>query len=167
MSTTVEAVHEYDHPLEKVFDAFTDADFYLAKFEGIGARDVEVVACSDEDNVFSIETSREVPLDVPAALKAMLGAWTTVIQNEEWVEGDDGEFLNELDIESEGVPAKITGTMVLYATEDGGCVNEVTIRVDCGIPLLGGKMEKFVAANTEDQLEAEYEFIQEYLEELD
>lgn len=167
MSTTVEAVHEYDHPVEKVFSAFTDPDFYLAKFEGTGAREVEVVACSDEDGVFSIETSREVPLEVPSALKAVLGDWTTVVQNEEWVEGDDGEFLNELDITSEGVPARITGNMTLYGTDDGGCVNEVTIRIDCGIPLLGGKLEKFVAANTRDQLEAEYEFVQEYLEDMD
>ncbi|MGB5209355.1 MAG: DUF2505 domain-containing protein [Gammaproteobacteria bacterium] len=165
MSTSVEAIHEYDHPVEKVFAAFTDADFYLAKFEGIGAREVEVIACSESDGVFSIEISREVPLDVPAALKAVLGSWTTVIQNEEWVEGENDDFLNELDISSEGVPAKITGTMVLYGNENGGCVNEVTICIDCSIPLVGGRLEKFVAENTNEQLDAEYEFIQEYLDE--
>jgi len=167
MSTTVEAIHEYDHPVEKVFAAFTDPDFYLAKFEGIGAREVEVIACSDVDGVFSIETTREVPLEVPAALRAVLGSWTTVIQNEEWVEGENEDFLNELDISSEGVPAKITGTMVLYAVEGGGCANEVTIRIDCSIPLVGGRLEKFVAENTSEQLDAEYEFVQDYLEQMD
>ncbi|MGB5622703.1 MAG: DUF2505 domain-containing protein [Gammaproteobacteria bacterium] len=167
MSTTVEAVHEYDHPVEKVFAAFTDPDFYLAKFEGIGSRHVEVIACSDEDGVFSIETSREVPLDVPSALKAIVGAWTTLIQNEEWVTGDDDDFLNELDMTSDGMPAKMSGNMVLYATEDGGCVNEVTIRIDCSIPLLGGRLEKFIGESTREQLQAEHDFIQAYLDEID
>jgi hypothetical protein len=167
MSTSVTAVHEYDYAVETVFAAFTDPDFYLEKFEGIGHRDVEVVACSDDDDVFAIKTSRQVPLDVPGPLKALVGAWTTVIQNEEWLEGEDGEFLNELDIASEGVPAKMTGTMTLYATEDGGCVNEVTITIDCSIPLLGGKLERFVADTTSEQLDAEYAFIQDYLEAQD
>lgn len=166
MSTSVKAVHEYEHPVETVYAAFTDPEFYIAKFEGIGHRDVEVLTSSDADGVFAVETSREVPLDVPGALKALLGGWTTVIQNEEWIEGEDDQFLNELDISSASVPAKMTGTMVLYAAEDGGCVNEVTITIDCSIPLLGGKVERFVADTTDEQLEAEYDFIQEYLDDL-
>ena len=165
MSTTVEASHEYEHPVETVIAAFRDPDFYLEKFEGVGARDVEVLASSFEDGVFTIETQRDVPLDVPAALQTFLGSWTTVLQNEEWIEGDDGEYLNELEINSEGIPAVITGTMTLTPT-DHGCVNEVVMEIDCAIPLIGRKLESFVAASTEEQLDAEYEFIQEYLDGL-
>lgn len=165
MSTTVEASHEYEYPIETVMEVFRDPDFYLEKFEGVGARNVEVLASSDEDGVFAIETQREVPLDVPAALKTLLGSWTTVIQNEEWVEGEDGEYLNELEVNSEGVPAIITGSMRLVPT-DQGCVNEVVMEIDCSIPLVGRKLERFVADSTEEQLEAEYEFVQEYLDAL-
>ena len=165
MSTTVEASHEYEHPIEKVIEVFRDPDFYLDKFEGVGARKVEVLSSSDEDGVFTIETQREVPLEVPSALKAFLGAWTTVLQNEEWVEGEDGEYLNALEINSEGLPAVITGSMTLTPTDEG-CVNEVVMDIDCAIPLIGRKLERFVADSTEEQLEAEYEFIQEYLDGL-
>ena len=165
MSTLVEASHEYDHPIERVIEAFTDPDFYLDKFEGVGARNVEVLSSSDEDGVFAIETQREVPLDVPAALRKFLGSWTAVLQNEEWIEGDEGEYLNELQINSEGLPAAITGTMTLRPTDDG-CVNDVVMEIDCSIPLIGRKLEQFIAASTTEQLEAEYEFIQEYLDGL-
>jgi uncharacterized protein YndB with AHSA1/START domain len=165
MATTVEAVHEYDHPVESVFEAFTDPEFYLAKFSGVGARNVEIIASGNEDGVFSVETSREVPPDVPGALKTLLGAWTTVIQNEEWIEGEEDEYLNELNIDSEGVPALLTGTMILYSSDDG-CVNEVVMSIDCRIPLVGKKLERFIADSTAEQLAAEYEFIREYLEEL-
>jgi hypothetical protein len=165
MATTVEAVHEYDHPVDTVFEAFTDPEFYLAKFSGVGARNVEIIASGNEDGVFSVETSREVPLDVPGALKSLLGAWMTIIQNEEWIEGEEDEYLNELNIDSEGVPALLTGTMTLYPSGDG-CVNEVVMRIDCKIPLVGRKLEHFIADSTAEQLAAEYEFIQEYLEGL-
>lgn len=165
MTTSVEVSHEYAHPIETVIGAFTDPDFYLHKFEGIGARDVEVLASDDDGDVFSVETRRDVPLEVPAALKKLLGSWTTVIQNEEWVEGEDGEYLNELQINSEGVPAVVTGSMTLIPTDDG-CINEVVIEITCNIPLIGRKVEAFVADNTEELLDAEYEFIQGYLDEL-
>lgn len=165
MSTTVEASHEYEYPIETVIDAFRNPDFYLDKFEGVGARNVEVLASSDDEGIFAIETRREVPLEVPAALQTFLGSWTTVIQNEEWIEGEDGEYLNEIAINSEGVPAVITGSMTLVPTDDG-CVNEIVMDIDCGIPLIGRKLERFVADNTEEQLEAEYEFVQEYLDAL-
>ena len=165
MATSVEAVHEYDHPVEIVYEAFTDPDFYLAKFSGVGARNVEIIASGDDQGVFSVETSREVPLDVPGALKSLLGAWTTVIQSEEWIEGEEDEFLNELNIDSEGVPALLTGTMTLYPSGDG-CINEVVMRIDCRIPLVGKKLERFIADSTADQLAAEYDFIQGYLEDL-
>lgn len=165
MATNVEAVHEYDHPVETVYEAFTDPAFYLAKFSGVGARNVEIVASGNEDGVFTVETRREVPLDVPGALKKLLGEWTTIIQGEEWIEGEEDEYLNELSIDSEGVPALLTGTMTLYPSGDG-CVNEVVMTIDCKIPLVGKKLESFIADNTQEQLAAEYEFIQEYLEDL-
>ena len=165
MSTTIEAIHEYDHDLETVFAEFTNPDFYVAKFEGVGARNVEVIASGHEDGVFTIETSREVPLEVPGALKSLLGGWTTIVQTEEWAETDDGDCVNRLDIMSEGVPANMSGTMCLYAT-DGGCTNEVSITIDCGIPLIGGRLERFVGATTAEQLEDEYAFVRAWLDEL-
>ena len=38
--------------------------------------------------------------------------------------------------------------------------------IDCKIPLLGKRLERFIAGSTADQPAAEYEFIREYLEEL-
>lgn len=165
MSTTIEAIHEYDQDLETVYGEFTNPDFYVAKFEGVGARDVEVVASSDRDGVFTIETSREVPLEVPGPLRSLLGGWTTIVQTEEWTETEDGEYVNTLDITSDGVPASMCGAMRLYAT-DRGCANEVTITIDCSIPLVGGRLERFVGATTAEQLDEEYAFVKAWLEEL-
>jgi hypothetical protein len=164
MSLTVRARHEYRHPLRTVWEAFTDPEFYQAKFEGIGHRKVEVVSSAHDGDGFTIETSREVPVDVPAVLRSMLGEWNTLLQSEHWVEEGKGVYTNELQIEARGVPASMSGTMRLSA-QGKGCVNEVAITIRASVPLIGGKMEKFVARDTEGSLAAEYEFIQAYLEE--
>jgi hypothetical protein len=163
MSVTVRARHEYRHPLKKVWAAFSDPEFYQAKFEGIGHRNVEVISTETGDDDFQIEISREVPLDVPGFLRGMLGEWNTLLQNERWTGGGKGGYTNELEIEARGVPAVMTGTMKLSALGKG-CVNEVAITIRASVPLIGGKLEQFVSRDTEATLEAEYEFIREYLE---
>jgi hypothetical protein len=163
MSVTVRARHEYRHPVRKVWAAFSDPEFYQAKFEGIGHRNVEVVSTESDADGFSIEVSREVPLEVPGFLRGLLGEWNLLLQNEHWTEAGKGVYTNELEIEARGVPAAMTGTMRLSASGKG-CVNEVAITIRASVPLIGGKLEQFVSKDTEATLAAEYAFIQEYLD---
>jgi hypothetical protein len=165
MSVTVRARHEYRHPVRKVWAAFSDPEFYQAKFEGIGHRNVEVVSTESDADGFSIEVSREVPLDVPGFLRGLLGEWNLLLQNEHWTEAGKGVYTNELEIEARGVPAAMTGTMRLSASGKG-CVNEVAITIRASVPLIGGKLEQFVSKDTEATLAAEYAFIQDYLDSL-
>jgi hypothetical protein len=163
MSVTVRARHEYRHPVGKVWAAFSDPEFYQAKFEGIGHRNVEVVSTESDAEGFSIEVSREVPLDVPGLLRGLLGEWNLLLQNEHWTEAGKGVYTNELEIEARGVPAAMTGTMRLSASGKG-CVNEVAITIRASVPLIGGKLEQFVSKDTEATLAAEYAFIQDHLD---
>ena len=162
MSVTVRARHEYPHPVGKLWEIFSDPAFYEAKFEGIGHRNVEIVSSEQEDDGFMVEVSREVPLEVPAFLRGMLGEWNTLLQHERWTRVGKNGYANELQIEARGVPASMTGTMKL-APRGKGCVNEVAITITASLPLVGGKLEKFVSRDTEATLQAEYDFIREYL----
>jgi hypothetical protein len=161
MSLIVRARHEYRHPLGKVWTAFSDPEFYQAKFEGIGHRNVEVVSTESADEEFCIEVSREVPLEVPGFLRGMLGEWNTLLQTEQWT-AVRGGYANALQIEARGVPATMTGTMSLSANGKGS-VNDIAITIRASVPLIGGKVEQFIARDTEATLDAEYEFIRSYL----
>lgn len=163
MSLTVRARHEYKQPLAKVWAAFSDPEFYQAKFEGIGHREVEVVSAQREGDEFSIEISRQVPVDVPGVLRGLLGEWNTLLQAERWAPAGSNVYANELTIEARGVPAAMQGRMKLSASGKG-CVNEVEITIRASVPLIGGKLEQFVARDTEATLAAEYDFIQGYLD---
>lgn len=163
MSVTVRARHQYDHPLATVWAAFSDPEFYQAKFEGIGHREVEVVSAEQDGEDFRIEISREVPVEVPRVLRGLLGEWNTLLQSEHWQPAGKNAYRNELTIEARGVPAVMTGTMKLSAAGQG-CVNEVAITVKAAVPLVGGKLEALVSRDAEATLAAEYEFIRDYLD---
>jgi hypothetical protein len=48
--------------------------------------------------------------------------------------------------------------------DDSGCVNRVTMYLKSNVPLLGGQLEKFGAIRTQEGLDAEYDFIRNYLD---
>jgi hypothetical protein len=164
MSVTVRARHEYPHPVRKVWAAFSDPEFYHAKFEGVGHRDVAVISSERDSAGFSIEVSREVPLEVPGFLRGMLGEWNRLLQSEHWAPAGKGVYANALEIEARGLPVTMKGAMRLSGRGEGA-VNEIEITIRAAVPLIGGKLERFVARDTEAVLAAEYEFIQAFLDE--
>ena len=159
---TVSVEHEYSQGLEEVYAVFRNPDFYIAKFEGIGDRNVQVLDHGEDDDGFWIEIDRDVPADVPGILKKFMGEWNSMGQTENWSEDDDG-YHNELELQTRGVPLDISGKMFLTG-DDSGCVNRVVMYLKSNVPLLGGQLEKFGAVRTQEGLDAEYDFIRDYLD---
>ena len=156
-------LHRYDGSVDAVLRFFVDPDIVKTKYVGTGARNVEFLQLDDRDGVSVIRTRREVPADVPALLKKFLGAWNTVLQTERWRATDDGGWLCALEVDVVRVPVTVRGTLTLRP-EGEGCVNDVRIDIACGIPLLGRKLERFVAGDTKKAMDAEFAYISRQLE---
>ena len=157
----VKASHRYTQDAQTVYAAFCDPAFYQAKFEGVGARNVRVVKQEKKPGRFHIETEREMRVDVPGVLKAVLGEWNRLRQSERW-SGKGGEYHNEIELSSPGVPVTMRGTMDLVPAGKG-CVNEVEIEIRCDLPFIGKKLAELVASSTERGLADEHAFIRSYL----
>ena len=56
----------------------------------------------------------------------------------------------------------VEGTLELRPVDDG-CVNEVRLVVDCGIPFVGKALAEFVAADCRRLITREYEYITDRL----
>lgn len=155
--------HAYAHSTDTVFSLFTDADEIKAKQTALGARHIRVLECEKSADDATIRFVRELPADVPGVLKRFLQPWNKVEHSEEWRVCDDGVFKSALTIDIANVPVDVSGTLTLIPT-DGGCVNQVRLRIDCGIPLLGKTLAEFVAADCRRLVAAEYEYITERLD---
>ena len=158
----IKAFHQYAKDVDTVFGLFHDPDFMKVKYEGIGARNVEVLECAGSEGRYTVKVKREVPADVPSLLKKFLNPWNTIVQSETWEGKAGGPYRCKLAVEIAGVPVGMGGEMELRS-QDGGCVNDVRLEVKCGIPLIGGKLADFVGGDAEKATQAEYEFIRAHL----
>lgn len=147
--------HAYAHSTETVFSSFTDADEIEAKQKALGARKIRIVECeSDTDNAV-VRIVRELPAEVPGVLARFLQPWNSVEQSEQWRKRRNGGYKSDLDIDIANVPVTVSGTLELKPV-DNGCINQVRLVVDCGIPFVGKSLAEFVAKDCKRLIAAEY-----------
>ena len=154
--------HPYAHSTEAVFALFTDADEIEAKQEALEAREIRIEECEREADGATVSFVRELPADVPGILKKFLQPWNTVQQSESWRICDGDVYKADMEIDIVHVPVTISGTLKLKPTDDG-CVNEVRLDVDCGIPFVGKTLAEFVAADCKRLIAMEYDYITDRL----
>ena len=154
----VKDLHQYRKDVEEVFKFFSEPDTIQAKYEGIGARNIKILECSESGGSYLVKIEREVPSDVPGILQKFLGAWNKVVQTEQWQLQEDGIRTCDLKVDIVGVPVNVSGAMTLRP-EGEGCVNDVRLTVSCSIPLVGKKLAEFVAGDTKKSMDAEHAYI--------
>ena len=156
--------HPYAHSTDTLYAQFTDAAEIEAKQEALGAREIYVEECETDADGASVRFVRELPAEVPGILKRLLQPWNTVEQSEQWQSDGDGGYKADIDIDVANVPVTVSGTLELKPTEDG-CVNEIRLNAESGIPFLGKALAEFVAADCKRLIREEYEYLTELLDE--
>lgn len=154
--------HAYEHSTGTVFSQFTDAKEIEAKQEALGARKIRVIECARDSDSAVVRFVRELPADVPGILSRFLQPWNSAEQSERWRSCDGDIFKADLAIDIANVPVTVSGTLELRPTDDG-CVNEVRLDVDCGIPFVGKSLAEFVAADCRRLVALEYDYITDRL----
>lgn len=155
--------HAYAHSTDAVFSLFTDSNEVKAKQKALGARNIRVLDCDRDAGGATVRFLRELPAEVPGILSRFLQPWNSVEQSEAWRICEDDTFECALGIDVANVPVTVSGTLELKPVDDG-CVNEVRLVVDCGIPFVGKTLAEFVAADCERLIALEYEYISSRLD---
>jgi len=151
--------HSYTQDVDTVFKHFCDSAQVQSKHEALGARNINLAQFDAEETSLNVIIEREVPADVPKAMKKFLSDWNMVKQTEAWT-GTPGEgYKCNIEIDIHGVPVTIKGTMELTA-EGNGCVNDIFLDIKCGIPLVGKKLAELVGSQSKKSMREEYQQIQ-------
>jgi len=88
---------------------------------------------------------------VPGFAKRVVGDETNIVQSERWSSVESGD----IDISIPGKPGDMSGTATL-AEDSGGTTETVQLDVKVSIPLVGGKLESFIADLLTKALRAEH-----------
>lgn len=161
----VKRTHTFAAGADDVVAMLTDTVAVAAKYEGMGHRDIAVLGAEHGEESASVRTSRVVDVDLPGFAKRVLKPTNTLVQSDEWHRGSDGGWEGTFDVEVQGAPIHMAGTMRL--TPDGeGCTEEVVVDVTASIPLIGGRIADWAGkGDVTRSVEAEYDFGDRWLAE--
>ncbi len=145
--------HSFDKPAATVMKMFSDRAYFERKYKELSFWDIEVLEHDKSAKRFRIKvrytTKNDAP--IPDFAKRFLGESTQVVQQDTW---DIGAKTGRLEIEIKGVPVKVSADMTLK-DEGKGSANNLKWNLSCGIPLVGGKLEKVVADDIQAKSKAD------------
>ncbi len=148
----------YPVPVDAAMALFADRDATVAKYTGMGHRDVAMLDVTRTDDELRVVSTRVVDVDLPGFAKKALKPTNTMVQTDQWRRGDGDAWAGTFDVEVKGSPVRIAGRMTLVP-DGGGCRHDVTIDLTVKIPLIGGKIADWAAKNdVRRTLDAEFAF---------
>lgn len=159
-----EVRHEYAAGVEEVFDVLTDFGLMREKYESLGQSGVELIERDASDGAVTVATKRIVPLELPGFASKFLSPRQTVLQTDSWTAPDvHGVRTGTFVVQAKGAPVTVKGTMRLAPDGPRGCVDTMSITVECKVPLIGGKLADFVGGDTRKAVDHEQTWIAGHL----
>jgi hypothetical protein len=150
--------HHYDQDVETVYALITDPDFVTRKYEALGGTNIAIDRSEADDGGCEVVTKRTVTVDLPGFAKRVMTPSNTAVQTEIWSGADDlGNRTSTYHVEIQGMPSKVTGTLIL-SPDAGGTKQVIDADVKVSIPLIGGKLEKFGIETGSKDIDAQVEF---------
>jgi hypothetical protein len=150
------ASHTFDHPIDKVWAMFTDVDSHVAKFEGMGHREVDVLDFTAEDGQVFVKIRRVVELDLPGFTKRFLKPVNTITTVDRWEARDDGTYGGTFTADATGAPVTVSGTTRLRPEGTGRTDYVITVDLKVDVPLVGGRISSWAQGNVDRQLHEEF-----------
>lgn len=150
----------FDQDINTVVEKLFDPDFRVDRSVALGdlSADCEI---DGSEHAPTVLMNREVLRDLPSVLAKVFNPKQTLRFTENWQrEGDD--WVASVKVEVQGQPVVISADYRISPKGDG-CEYTATHKCKAKIPLVGGKVEKFVLAQTDDGAEQELRYLAEAL----
>ncbi|MFT3926101.1 MAG: DUF2505 domain-containing protein [Myxococcales bacterium] len=149
MPTPRSLTYDYASNPDEVFALLRDPEFLKRRCEAAGESNVDIQISETGDGVRVI-TARDKAVDLPSFAKRMFQPQNRIVENTTWRRQGD-RWVAEYAIEIKGIPGEVRGRSTL-APSPMGCRYETRFEVTARIPVVGGKLEGFVAERIEEQL---------------
>lgn len=149
--------HEFKTKVSSIYAFFSDEVLIRAKMEALGARNIEI-EFDKAENGYKVLITREMPAEIPGALKNFIQPWNKVIQTELWNKLEDDSYHCDMEMKIEGAPVNIKGQMYLRQTTNG-CYAESTTDIKVKVPIFKKLLSKFVLEMAEQSIQNEFDYI--------
>lgn len=141
---------------DDVFDLLCDPDFMVERSMALGELSADAEVDEDDKGKVIITMRREVKRDLPAFLAKVFNPQQVLHLREEWQQ-IGSNYIGKGEFTVEGQPVTVKTDFTLKNT-DKGSVMTVKYHPKAKIPLIGGKVEKFIESNCAEGALKELEF---------
>jgi hypothetical protein len=149
--------HHYDRSVDDVLALLIDPDFLKRRAEGVGEKNV-VVRIDRDGGRMTIRLERDVERSLPGFMKKLFNPTNHLIDVQTW---DTSGEVKTSDWTVEVVGQKrvqIRGRLSLAPAASGGCDHTEAFTAAVSIPLVGGRIEKYVLGETESSIRQQFDF---------
>lgn len=151
----------FQHSADTVFDLMCDPDFLVERSIALGELSADAEVDEDEKGKIFVSMRREVKQDLPAFLAKLFKPQQFISMKEEWQQIGES-YIGKGEFVVEGQPVTVKTEMTIKP-KGKGCVYSITHKPKAQIPMVGGKVEKYIQGNCEDGSRKELEYIARHL----
>ena len=148
--------HVFAAPVEAVVARWTDADFLTGMMQDQGSREISVTVEHLSSDQIQVAITRQVPVDAPAMIRAVIGSWLDLTQRDVWTRAADGGWSAVRDAKPKGLSAE--GQCLLTLTPDavGGTTCAATVSVQSRAPMVAAMVESLMLEDSTKLLRQEF-----------
>jgi len=160
MASQLALRHQYPALVERMREVLTNRQYQEAKLRAVGGPRAELISWHQDTQGVTVVLHQAVPGDaIPPFLRSLLPGDLTIRRTETWrgCRGSVEAVVN-------GAPGAITGVMLLEP-DPAGCVLGAQLTAEVPLPLIGGKVENYVAGMLDKLLTKDAELGQIWLAE--
>ena len=148
---------EIEHDVDEVFELLTDSDFLVDRSLELGELEASCEVEQDGEQTV-VSMTRKLERELPSFLAKMFDPVQVMRLTERWTPDGEGGWSGEYVFEIEGQPATISATFELYPTDDGCCYS-IEHRAKAKIPLIGGRVEKYIQGQAREGCTDEIDYL--------
>ena len=152
--------YEFEHDVQSVYEALTDPQFLVDRCLALGELSAECDVEEGEESTV-VNLTREVSRDLPSILARVFDSVQLMDMREDWCPDGEG-WRGSWKMEVRGQPVTITASFELQPAAKG-CRYSVSHSVKAKIPLVGGRLEKYILGQTADGASDELAYVGDYL----
>jgi hypothetical protein len=162
MASRIEHRAEFTQGLAEVFTALSDQDALQARLDAIGGLNARVNTYSHDGDRWRFQLYQGVGADKLPSFVRVLHSGDLVVEREQTWTRTGQRYTGTVQATVGGVPGDITARTEL-ASEGGKTVLRTDGEVKIRIPLVGGRVEGFVASEVTKLLQNEADFTARWL----
>ena len=142
----------FDSPatVGQVHSAFGAQDYWLARLAAFGgAKTLDSLVVASDGTVTVTVTEDLCRGGLPRMLATLYRGDLNIVSTEKWCPAEDSRLSGEISVAVNGAPGSGHGAAVLVPSADGSRLN-LSATVEFNVPLVGGKIEHYVAGQFAD-----------------